>query len=240
MVAPCCDKIVCCHKGHDESRCPRKLDRSKVTTLVCCSCKQSQPIGKSCRACKKAFADVGCTTCRMWYAAGTGFHCKGCGVCRQGREQDVWHCAACDSCYPIRSMKDHKCTGSTGHHDCVLCGKDMHRSSKPSTTMSCGHRIHCCCFMKRVQVNFSCPSRGCGKTVANLEKWYRALDHIAAAEHAQSSSPVKIYCIDCRRTSTGSGNHKKCGKCGSYNTVRIPPSQQHSQFPLPPPNMPRR
>ncbi len=244
MVAPCCDRIVCCHRGHDESRhCRYKLDRSKVVTLICRSCKQRQPVGKACRSCSRLFGEKGCTICRMWYA-GDGFHCKECGVCRQGREKDMVHCFSCKRCYPIRSGPyTHTCASQYGDGRCAGCGKDVHRSRTPSTTMRCGHSMHCVCFLQRVKTNYSCPIPSCRKTVANMKEWNKALDKMAAAEQRNDpGSAMKIYCYDCRGQSTirSGGDLKKCKCCGSYNTVRIPPSQRNAPFVLPPSNMPRR
>ncbi len=246
MVAPCCGKIVCCHRGHDSSaNCPYTLDRSKVTTLICCYCKNKQGVGNSCRACKRSFGDKGCVTCRMWYS-GDGFHCYGCGICRSGRQRDYKHCANCSMCYPVSSGPNgHECNPNTSDRNCAACGKDVSHSRKPSTTMRCGHYIHCDCFLERVKTSYNCPLRYCRKAVANMADWNKALDSVAAEERRRNpTTAVKIYCYDCRKTSTiqSGGSHKKCksSNCGSYNTIRVPNSQRNLPFPLPPVNIPRR
>ncbi len=242
MVAPCCDKIVCCDQGHNESgHCPVKLDARNVFIVVCCTCKASQPVRNVCLNCNRSFGQNGCTSCRMWYS-GDGFHCNDCGVCRKGRRKDWWHCPICNTCLAMKSAKEHKCLSSS-NKNCAMCGEDTHRSRKPSTKMSCGHMAHCDCFLSRVQKSFSCPLPYCRQTVANMEAWNRALDTKASHEQTQHpSSPVQIYCFNCRGKSVARGDIKKCrvANCGSRNTVRVPYSQQHMPFVLPPRRMPPR
>lgn len=238
LLAPCCNKVVCCHQGHDAARnFSRRLDLRAVSTVVCGSCHAAQPVANSCRACGISFGARGCTICRMWYS-GEGFHCRGCGVCRKGRRADWYHCATCRMCFPLRSAASHRCAAAPGSEaGCAICGGDMLRARAPSTTMRCGHMVHCACFLKRVQRNYSCPVPGCGKTVADLRHWVQALDNVAAAEAGRHpTAPKRVYCFDCRRVTEPRSIAKKCAvpACGSHNTVRIPASQQHLPFAIPP------
>lgn len=246
LVAPCCGRVVCCHRGHDEARvCRSRLDLKAVAVVVCTTCGQRQPVANACRACSRSFGEHGCTICRMWYA-GDGFHCNQCGVCRAGRARDAVHCKACSMCYPLRAGAfAHTCAGAALSGRCPVCGEGMARSRKPAVAMACGHAMHAQCFLQHVKTSFACPVRECRKTVANMRDWNRALDAVAEAElRANPARTVRVYCFDCRATSTvrTAGNLKKCKvpQCGSYNTVRIPPSQQGMPFVLPPANIRRR
>ncbi len=222
LVAPCCGEIVCCHRGHDALH-NHNIALLQVREVICCNCKHRQPVANACRNCPQSFGEKGCITCRMWYA-GDGFHCSDCGVCRRGRVSEMTHCATCKMCYPVRSGSySHVCAINAMERPCPLCGQDMFRSRKPSTTMQCGHAMHCECFLNWVKTNYYCPIRHCRKTVGNMAKWNKALDS-QHAKRQQQSRFVKIYCRDCNSTTTSAagGKLKKCkvAQCGSYNTVQ--------------------
>lgn len=245
LVAPCCGRVVCCHQGHDAHSCGTSLDRTRhrVKQVVCCSCKKIQPVGNTCRYCPRSFGENGCIPCRMWYS-GDGYHCDECGICRKGKKRDMRHCAVCKVCYPIHrngaNAQTHTCAINATHRPCAGCGKDMSRSRRPCTTMRCGHSMHCDCFLQRVQTNYACPRRECRKTVANMQDWYRALESVAASQHAtHQTSEVSISCINCRATSRvrTNGNYRKCPSCGSNNTVRLP---TNLPFSLPPATLGKR
>lgn len=232
LVAPCCNNVVCCHVGHDTNKiCSAALDRTKVTTIVCCSCKQPQSIAAACRYCGRTFAEKACIVCKLWYS-GDAYHCSSCGVCRRGRPDQVRHCTVCNVCYPLDgTAKPHICSPDTTARLCVGCNTEMKNSRSPVVTMRCGHAMHTHCFLHRVRSNFSCPRRDCRKVVADIQSWYDALDHTPNAP--SMSPPTTVSCVDCRAITQAQplGFYARCAVCRSMNTVRVPPGLP---FALPP------
>lgn len=173
MLAPCCNRFVCCHIGHDEGPCPHKLNRADVQQLLCCGCHMILPVARSCRYCSRLFGQKSCLICRMWYS-GDGFHCNKCGVCHFGSEKLTRHCNVCRRCFPTASgHSGHTCAppGRDGSQVCVGCGGNTYLSRRPSTVMPCGHVMHTECYMERIKRYYSCPLRWCGKPVVDVEKW---------------------------------------------------------------------
>ena len=248
MIAPCCGQEVCCHIGHDEARvCSARIDKSKVITIVCDACRHPQDVSNGCVNCRTPFAERWCIPCRLWYD-GPGFHCDECGICRRGARRDTRHCFVCRTCFPTTSFDKHICAENALDRKCPCCGEHMHGSRRPCVTMKCGHAVHCDCFMARVRTTYTCPRAECRQSVGDMSSWFHALDVLVQSELEQAArsgrpvTTVTVYCFDCRATSVSRDHRdfKKCGTggCGSYNTVRVPPSQAHLPFVLPPRSMP--
>lgn len=242
MMAACCNKVVCCHIGHDERKvCRQKMDKTLTRTIICCECKTSQPVGPSCTNCNKSFARKWCAKCCLWYG-GNGFHCPSCDICRRGDKNLTMHCHVCRMCFSLQDFGKHVCTEDALGRRCPSCDEHMFNSRSPCVLMRCGHYIHSECFMERVKSKYTCPRRDCHKTVADMSVWFHALDTVVNAEleemesKGRRPSTIAIYCYDCRAKSMAKDHEfKKCGNkgCGSYNTTRIPPSQHNLPFVLP-------
>jgi len=162
--APCCRKIVCCHRGHDESRsCSVSLttNRSSITTIICMSCKRRQTItdaSKTCRYCSQVFGQYFCRICRMW-DKGPAFHCSRCGHCINNPRQETYHCTVCNMCYPITS-RDHRCAI---FDKCASCRQPLRGSHQRSYATPCGHTMHERCYRDILARSNICPFPGCRK-----------------------------------------------------------------------------
>lgn len=221
LIAPCCGRVVCCHKGHDASgSCRTRLEkigeRRRITRMVCGSCGKEQGVRKRCQYCANSFGRYACTICIL-YDNVDAFHCRECGICRRGRKTDQWHCTNCNCCFPLSSY-GHMCSMNL-NGPCAFCNVNMRHSTQRNILMRCGHAMHESCFRQRVQRNFSCPTRGCNMTVGDIRR------HITGifGESAAPSSNTTVYCQDCRRTSRGSTsrNYWRCGICGGINAAPI-------------------
>lgn len=224
LVAPCCGRVVCCHHGHDADRlCPHRLEplhaRSAITTIVCTSCKKSQPISKKCRFCKKSFGSYHCRRCVLW-DNGMAFHCDQCGYCIKGNQSKTRHCKTCRKCYPIES-KDHVCCG---FGDCSACGLSMKGSTERLHSTPCGHPMHEKCFIKRISKTYSCPRRDCRAPIANPTEWARS--RRTASSQSGRNVIVSVHCNNCHRTSETrwANGAPRCGHCRSSSTTLLPPN----------------
>ena len=207
IVAPCCNHVFCCTRGHDESKtCRVKLDSARhlVNSVICNSCKRLQPVSRTCRYtdCKRVFGSYYCAVCLIW-TDGHAFHCRKCKKCYKGKAEETQHCDVCQKCYPL-SSRGHKCARFI---NCASCGENLSNSRQRLHVARCGHSFHETCFTRRIAVNFSCPHPGCRRPMADVNAWHRT---------------VTLYCYRCQsrsqcRNTTGSFS---CPLCRSTN-VRI-------------------
>ena len=232
LLSPCCQKVVCCHIGHDEMRCcGRKLDRSQVTQIVCAKCSTVQDLGRSCVKCKASFGRKFCEPCRLWYAD-NGVHCDDCGICRKGRRCDYMHCPICRICLETQTVGGHTCSDNAFSSRCPRCNEGMQNSSHPCVLMRCGHAMHSHCFKEHVAQSYACPRADCRKSVGDMSSYFCELDSLVERDlremqqRGERVSNVSIHCFDCRRRSVtpNHGRYRKCGHsdCNSYNTALLP------------------
>ncbi len=234
LIAPCCNRVVCCHRGHDESRhCSTRLSgsaRSSVTLVVCTVCQRAQPITRNLRNCRFAdcrtsFGNYHCRKCLIW-TGGEAFHCDICDCCYSGKRSETRHCPTCKKCYPL-SASDHPCTR---FDKCSLCNESLGSSNQRSINTSCGHPMHESCFTQRVLVNFSCPKRGCGRPLANLNQWRGACDTLFRHPNTYRNVVVTLFCDTCRQVSRARYNAGRphCSHCNSSDIRLLPPSATNS------------
>ena len=77
------------------------------------------------------------------------FHCHGCGLCRVGKSDTLFHCETCEACFHISTRETHYCTKiSMKHQRCPLCLEDTHFSQKRCVVMRCGHVGHFDCLQE--------------------------------------------------------------------------------------------
>jgi len=238
IVAPCCNEVFWCRHCHnveknEKATCVKKaheLDRFSVTEIVCASCGERQPHGKSCRNihCSILFASYYCDVCKFWDNKGVKkevFHCDKCGICRVGGRDNFFHCDTCGGCYALKA--NHKCIENAMTTNCPICLEDIFQSVKTITPLPCGHMIHSACWKAMSSINWfslsaiRCPI--CSKSFTQSSSaWWRMIDD------AKSTAPlpeelcktVSIGCNDCdfRGESEYHPFGLKCGKCGGYNT----------------------
>ena len=212
-VAPCCNRIFCCTRGHDESRsCQVRLDAARhlVNSIVCNSCKRLQPVSRMCRYsdCKTVFGSHYCAICLIWLD-GHAFHCSKCNKCYSGRREEAEHCNVCNKCYPL-SSRDHKCTKFVR---CTMCGENLSNSRDRLYAARCGHTFHESCFKRRIATNFSCPRSDCKRPMTDINTLQRMTN---------VQGVVTIQCNRCQtRTQCRLGSRSvHCQNCRSSN-VRI-------------------
>ena len=236
LLAPCCNRVVCCHRGHDESgHCNTRLcgsARSTVNTVICTACQRAQPITRNLRNCRfpdcrASFGTYHCRRCLIW-TTGDAFHCDACDCCYNGKRSETRHCNICKKCYPLTS-NDHPCTR---YDKCSLCERSFSSSQQRLHPTICGHAMHESCFIQRVLVNFACPRRGCGRPLANIGQWRAARDSVIRHPNTYRNVIVTLFCNTCRQVSRARFNagrpHCSHSSCNSSDIRLLPPSPSNS------------
>jgi len=96
-------------------------------------------------------------------------------MCRIGLKEDWVHCKDCDICIHKLNFHTHICRKGAFRSNCPACLEDMFTSTKPVTTLKCGHYMHQHCMMKNLdQQNYQCPT--CKKTVINANGIWKQID----------------------------------------------------------------
>ncbi len=96
-----------CHDADNEKETdPNKfhrLDRSRVSSIVCGECGERQPVSAFCSnaQCGTTFGEYTCTKCPFFddRSERKYFHCDECGICRVGGRDNFFHCPTCDGWY---------------------------------------------------------------------------------------------------------------------------------------------
>lgn len=230
IVAPCCGKVFCCHRGHEESPgdCRQRFDKRRIRSVVCNVCGRLQARGARCKSksCRKLFGTHFCDICVIWTDS-PAFHCSHCGYCYAGRANESRHCSRCRKCYPVRSW-NHPCADCNG--PCVLCNQPMNRSRERLQIAPCGHAFHSSCFQRRILHKFSCPRSDCRRPMADMSQWRGARAAAAISPEEFATVVVALVCNDChKKFHSAYGSSQRCPYCRSYNSRLVPPSSPISR-----------
>lgn len=224
LLAPCCEKYYNCRLCHDDKE-DHELDRKTVQGIKCLQCGSCQSVASHCTNCGIKFGRYYCEVCRLFDDHERGqFHCRDCGICRVGGEENFFHCMRCDMCLGIQLRDSHKCVEKSSRSACPICYEDIHTSRIPSHVPACGHLIHSTCFAKLLESGgYACPI--CNKSMIDMSRMWRQLDQ----EILRTPMPadynnfnVTILCRDCHKESKVRFHilGLKCMECGSYNTSK--------------------
>jgi len=146
LIAPCCGNTYSCRFCHDEKE-DHKLNRYKVSTIICVFCATSQWVKSRCEQCGTRFGEYFCLICKLFDNEDKGqFHCKDCGLCRIGGQANYYHCEKCNLCLSLQLIGNHVCVENASHTDCPVCIEDIHTSRIAPHVPSCGHLLHQTCF----------------------------------------------------------------------------------------------
>lgn len=66
LIAPCCGKAFTCRLCHDEAIASHRIDRFKVSEVLCMMCGARGPAAKSCCVCKADFSAYYCDICHLF------------------------------------------------------------------------------------------------------------------------------------------------------------------------------
>lgn len=158
LKASCCSQVYTCHHCHDASE-DHKLDRTRVSTVVCHLCGTEQPVARWCRSCDVDFGRYYCAICRIYDDNDKGqFHCDECTICRLGGRHNYWHCDRCGICISTSLSKTHQCIAGAALDDCQICGKAMFDSTECLRMLPCGHFIHSQCLIDHPDLKRNCLS----------------------------------------------------------------------------------
>lgn len=222
IQCPTCKKFYPCRICHDENE-NHKLDRFKVDTVRCKTCRRIQGAAKNCQYCNTVFGHYYCDICHLWQNDGTPiFHCDKCGICRVGKKEDYVHCDKCNHCYTKEWFKTHKCIPDATKIPCAICGDSLYDSRKTIQVLKCGHCIHEDCLKQLTRRGeFRCPY--CKKSILEMGDIWKQYDLLAQEERLPPEYEKKrmvIYCCDCEKKSDIKYSFEfcKCVECGSYNT----------------------
>ena len=234
IVAPCCNTVYTCRRCHDEDISERyvssmdpdadnhKIDRYKITEVVCMICEKRQPKSQYCISCNTCFGAHYCAKCNLWDDEDRGLnHCDKCGNCRvYGKEgEKYYHCDVCGVC---RRDGDHICINIT-EATCPICMESI-KEGVSINQLRCGHWLHTECLESYMETSLRCPI--CLKSMCELPLTNLILD----AEVSLTPMPdelthikIKVLCNDCHEKSEVNFHivGLKCSACGSYNTRRI-------------------
>jgi len=226
FISPCCQKEFKCRLCHDEhyelQEDDHKLDRFKVSQIVCNYCDHQQHVQQNCEKCDVCFGTYFCSICNLFDDNDKKqYHCDKCGICRVGGRDNFIHCDTCNYCYGKIGQETHKCVENKIENKCPICWDDLHDSVKQITkSPECEHFIHLSCLQQYLRTNHKCPI--CSKSYIDLTDCYRRLDR--EIENAilppEMQRQVNIYCNDCEKKSETKFHifGLKCMHCESYNT----------------------
>ncbi|KAL8570633.1 hypothetical protein ACOMHN_039070 [Nucella lapillus] len=227
LIAPCCNTQYVCRVCHDEKEGTHELNRKNVSRIVCLKCKTEQDIRQFCKqeSCGIEFGKYFCETCRLYDNEDKKqFHCKGCGLCRVGGEENFFHCDKCDLCLSINLKDNHKCVEKVSHDMCPVCLEDLHTSRLALHISPCGHILHRQCYTECLKKgHYTCPS--CNESMIDMEDvWKEVDDEVQSVDMPEEYRDIEvdIICRDCHQGSKTKFHvlGLKCQHCGSYNTAR--------------------
>ena len=124
----CCDTIDPCHRCHMERGCEAAPPQVKM--VRCNKCDHQQAPTRICTnpECMEVFSTNHCPDCMVWTQSDI-HHCKGCGLCRVGKAESLFHCDKCEACFHISTKEGHLCTVlSMKHQRCPMCLDATHSS----------------------------------------------------------------------------------------------------------------
>lgn len=222
ILAKCCNKWFDCRLCHDE-QCDHKINRFETDTIRCTECQQEQGISNQCVKCGFKFAEWYCETCRMWTNEGEIYHCKDCGFCRKGKQEDYFHCHTCNLDICKTEEATHSCQAFSTNTGCPICQESTQNATRPVIIMPhCYHSMHMDCYQKMLESgNFQCPQ--CKKSVLNdmSSVWNmisQAIENEPLPNELQRR--ISVFCNDCHETTETdfhfAGNC--CQSCHGYNT----------------------
>jgi RING finger and CHY zinc finger domain-containing protein 1 len=149
-------------------------------------------------------------------------HCEKCGICRVGKEGEIFHCDPCGACFMEASRASHVCTGrSSVDTQCHFCFEYVHHSQTPVVTLPCNHMVHEHCAKKALGSNcYRCPV--CRSAMVNMQDYW---DGISVQIDLQPMPEeyrreCKIDCFDCHKQSSTNFHFLglMCPLCRGYNT----------------------
>ena len=223
-----CDKFYTCRHCHNDETLDHEINRFEVSKLKCLNCSTIQKVSNKCINCKIQFGEYHCLICNLFVNKKNKkplevYHCEKCKICRIGKKENYFHCDKCGCCMPKIKEETHECVEDILLQNCPICLEYLFTSTKVTSTMKCGHIIHTKCFDEMIKnKNYKCPS--CNKLIVELDDEY--LDEVVNSVQMPDEFKdlkVKILCNECQEKSEIQFHFYglKCGKCGSYNTVRI-------------------
>ncbi|GMH35139.1 hypothetical protein BSKO_03007 [Bryopsis sp. KO-2023] len=224
LVAPCCSQVFACRLCHDEQA-DHKMDRYKVTEMVCMPCGKRQPVAAACVECEAPMAEYYCSICRLFDNDPSHdiYHCQFCNVCRRGKGLgiDFFHCMECNACMHMSLFNRHKCREKCIECNCPVCNENLFDSSQPIKELPCGHFLHSNCFATYSQWNYTCPV--CSKSIGDMSAYFQMLDSLLISDPMPPELrhlKQQIICNDCCKKSHVPYHYvyHSCGHCHSYNT----------------------
>ena len=115
LLFPCCETFFPCRFCHDEKmdsyemdpEKSHKADRKSIEQIKCRNCLEVQEITDKCIKCESILGNYFCNICKLLDLDDKGqFHCNGCGICRQGGQENFEHCDKCGICFAKSDFSD--------------------------------------------------------------------------------------------------------------------------------------
>jgi len=154
LICPDCQETTECRLCHEEKSLQHKLDRFKITEIVCGLCDTRQDCSNECSSCHVQFSKYYCDTCHLWdseYEKKGVWHCDKCGICRQGGKKKFYHCDTCGGCFATSQRSTHRCIDGALRDNCAICTETVFDAVIPVCVLKCGHAIHRDCFASYVK-----------------------------------------------------------------------------------------
>ena len=229
IVSPCCNEIYSCRLCHDENKyelvyddkIKHKIDRFKISEVICSTCNKKQNIKQYCEDCNTCFGLYYCDICHVFDDIDKNqFHCDECGFCRIGGKENFVHCDKCSLCVSKNVYDTHKCLNIIDSL-CAVCMCDMFTSTIGIIQLKCGHYMHNKCLSELLNVSYKCPM--CLTSIIKTTELNKIIDD----EINETEMPdeyknvmVHIFCNDCHKDSTTKFHivGLKCQHCNGYNT----------------------
>lgn len=232
IVSPCCNELYSCRLCHDEEKYDlifdgknkHKLDRFKISEVICANCDTKQQVQQYCQSCNACFGLYYCDICHLFDDIDKEqFHCYGCGFCRIGGKDNFVHCDKCNMCIVKTIFETHKCLNII-ETLCPICMSDLFTSTIGVIQMKCGHYIHSKCFSELLNTSYKCPM--CSASIVETNELNKIIDaevNATAMPEDYKDIMIKILCNDCHKESNVKFHivGLKCQECGGYNTRKI-------------------
>uniref|UniRef100_A0A7S3JTZ2 CHY-type domain-containing protein n=1 Tax=Aureoumbra lagunensis TaxID=44058 RepID=A0A7S3JTZ2_9STRA len=175
LIAPCCQKPICCNRCHNESNECDTLDRTAIHSMICARCAFEQPLAAVCIACHSRVADYFCDVCRHLDSTGTPlYHCPYCNICREGHGLgiDYHHCMECNLCVLLEHKDTHYCVQSSCQRiACAICNLPFFHSREHVDLLPCDHPKHsaCCGSCTICATNAAADAETLLRTTSNMK-----------------------------------------------------------------------